>query len=596
MTGHAVTTPAAPAVSRHNAARWAARLAPFALLIAMFALLQWGHRDDSPTEDEWPHMTRGLAFWQTSDMRLNYAHPPLGNALAAIPLALMKGNPQVTSFKPWKDASIGPVAFDYIKQDYARAREQLFRARLMVMLMAVALAGYVWFWCRWFWGTRAALVGLALVALNPTIIAQGRYVTTDLPAALTTMLAVGEFARYASGRAGRWSLATMTLAIGAAAVAKYSGLLLVPIFLVIGVLLAATGRGRYEGKPAARRFGELGLHMLIAGVGLLLVINAVYKFDHTGMSVQDILAAPEPQYGVSKGYKHHLMEKFSLVRHLPAGMRIPLPYTYLFGTAAVTALNASGFTSYFLGETIRMGHWAYFPVMLLIKNPPATILLLLAGAALAARRLRTLSVEVIVTGVTALLLLASFMRANLNMGIRHAMPIMPLLAVLAARSFDKLWSLAASRRPVQLALAGLVASTAVSALLIAPHYLGYFNLFVGGEAGGHKISIYGEDWGQDRAAFAAYAKEHGIQPLYYNYQTEMRRVEWDYFGVPYKLFRCDTVPAPGSWVALHALTLKTAPKKCYKVIRGRDPDVEINHHIYLYRIPAAPAPAASANP
>ncbi|WP_437646398.1 ArnT family glycosyltransferase [Sorangium sp. So ce362] len=594
MTGQDAATPADPAASRRKAVRWTARLAPFAILIAMFGLLQWGHRDDSPTEDEWAHTIRGIAWWQTSDMRLNYAHPPLGNAITAIPLALMKGNADVTSFRHWKDANTGRVALDYIKQDYARAREQLFRARLMIMLMAVALAAYVWLWSRWFWGERAALAALVLVAFNPTIIAQGRYVTTDLPAGLATMLAVGEFARYASGRAGRWSLVTMTLAIGAAAVTKYSGLLLVPILGAIGVLLAATGRGRFEGKPAARRFRELGLHALVAGVGLLLVINAIYKFDDTGMSVRDILAAIEPQYQVSQRYKQQLMERHSLVRFLPADLRIPLPYTYLFGMASVTALNAGGFTSYFLGEVVRMGSWAYFPVMLLIKNPPATLLLLLAGAALALRHarslsLRSVSVEVIATGATALLLLASFMRANLSMGVRHAMPIMPLLAVLAARAFDRLWALTSSRRPAQLALAGLVGSTALSALLAAPHFLGYFNLFVGGALGGYKISIYGEDWGQDRAALAKYAKEHDIQPLYYNYQSDTRRLEWEYFRVPYKRFGCETVPKPGTWVALHALTLKTAPKKCYTVIRGREPDVEINHHIYLYRIPPAPA-------
>ncbi|KYF50637.1 hypothetical protein BE08_13060 [Sorangium cellulosum] len=564
-------------------------------MLAMLGLLQWGHRDDSPTEDEWAHLTRGIAWWQTSDVRLNYAHPPIANAIAAIPVAFMEGNTHVTSLRHWKDANIGRVALAYIKQDYARAREQLFRSRLVIMLMAAGLAAYVWSWSRSFWGERAALAALVLVAFNPTIIAQGRYVTTDLPAALATMLAVGEFARYASGRAGRWSLVTMTLAIGAAAGTKYSGLLLVPILGAIGVFLAATGRGRFEGKPAARRFGELGLHALVAGAVLLLVINAAYKFDDTGMSVRDILAAPEPQYQVSYRYKQHLMEKHSILRFLPMDTRIPLPYTYLFGMAAVTALNAGGFTSYFLGEAIRIGHWAYFPVMLLIKNPPATVLLLLAGAALALRRVRSvstrsLSVEVIAVGASSALLLASFMRANLNMGVRHAMPIMPLLAVLAARAFDRLWTLTASRRPAQLALAGFVASTALSALLAAPHFLGYFNLFVGGALGGYKISIYGEDWGQDRAALAKYAKEHDIQPLYYNAMSETRRLEWEYFRVPYKRFSCETVPQPGSWVALHALTIKTAPPKCYKQLRGREPDVKINNHIYLYRIPPrAPA-------
>ena len=41
-----------------------------------------------PTVDEPNHLTRGVALWQTGDPRLSFAHPPLANALTAIPAML----------------------------------------------------------------------------------------------------------------------------------------------------------------------------------------------------------------------------------------------------------------------------------------------------------------------------------------------------------------------------------------------------------------------------------------------------------------------------------------------------------------------------
>ena len=38
-------------------------------LFVMLALLLRGYRDDSPTEDEFTHMVRGIALWQQKDTR-----------------------------------------------------------------------------------------------------------------------------------------------------------------------------------------------------------------------------------------------------------------------------------------------------------------------------------------------------------------------------------------------------------------------------------------------------------------------------------------------------------------------------------------------
>ena len=46
---------------------------PFLLvvLVAMFSLATVRIRHDSPTEDEWAHLVRGISYWQNRDMRVH---------------------------------------------------------------------------------------------------------------------------------------------------------------------------------------------------------------------------------------------------------------------------------------------------------------------------------------------------------------------------------------------------------------------------------------------------------------------------------------------------------------------------------------------
>ena len=159
----------------------------------MFALTLLGHRDDSPTEDEWAHVTRGIAYWQQSDTRLHYSHPPLANAISGLPLAGDPQNPNLAATAAWKQADVGRVALEYLKDDYPAARARLMRARIAAMLgFGVLLAAYVYFFCWTMFGPTTAVAATVLIAFNPTVIAQARYVTTDLAVACAATIAVGE--------------------------------------------------------------------------------------------------------------------------------------------------------------------------------------------------------------------------------------------------------------------------------------------------------------------------------------------------------------------------------------------------------------------
>ncbi|MBK8256632.1 MAG: hypothetical protein IPK82_28670 [Polyangiaceae bacterium] len=96
-------------------------------------------------------------------------------------------------------------------------------------------------------------------------------------------------------------------------------------------------------------------------------------------------------------------------------------------------------------------------------------------------------------------------------------------------------------------------------------------------------------------------KDNKISPLYYDVQTETRKIEFDHFKVPYTPLHCTTNPPSGSWVGIHALVAKrTKPDgKCNKWLKGRTPIARINEHVYLYWIggpPTAPAVQPKGTP
>jgi hypothetical protein len=560
-------------------------------LAVMSLMMLRGYAHDSPTEDELTHMVRGIAYWRGSDTRLSYAHPPLGNAWTALPVAWDADNPDIERLRGWKYATASTITTAYVEKDYAHARKQLMRARLASMAVGLLLVIYVYYFCISIFGLRTALVALALLTLNPVLIAQCRYVTTDPPAMLGFSIAVGELIRYLRG--ARYGVLRVSLGLSLAVLTKYSGLTLTGVALLAALICAWLGRGIFAQQPLKQRLLRLTSDAVLIAGCVLFCINLAYKFDLTGLSVGEMLARQEPAYWVSTKFPR-LLERFTPLPALPRALRVPLPYTYLFGIAGIRGHTQSGFISYFWGEPLTKAPPSYYLVMLGIKNPPALLLLLAAAAGLLAMG-RRLSLPVwVMSGASAAFLLVAT-RSNLAMGVRHLIPIIPPLTVLASRAFDLLW-LGYPTRLVRGALAAVLGSSAVTGFTAGPDYLGYFNVFAGGRKSGHLISIYGEDWGQDRERFALLAREKKLEPLYYNHQTQLRSLEMRYLRLDYRPLHCGMHVEDG-WVALHALTYRTHDlQHCYPYLVGREPEMTVNDHIYLWNIPKHAAAPLHAEP
>ncbi|HVR18623.1 MAG TPA: phospholipid carrier-dependent glycosyltransferase, partial [Polyangiaceae bacterium] len=414
------------------------------LVAASLPFLFWGIRHDSPTEDEWAHLTRGISYWQNSDMRIHVQHPPLANAIAGLPSAF-SDNPDMTEMETWKDGYA--PGLEYIKLDYPRAREQLAQGRTMMAVFYVGLVVYVFYFCLSFFGWPTAAAAAILVAFNPTVLGQARYVTTDMPIATMATIATGELARYLS-RPGRLGVVTLGFALAGVVLSKHSGVLFVAITLIVALVAALLGKGRFSVQPSVLRRLALCLgHYAIAGIIVLFSINAIYKFDQTAMTVEEILETPEPKHWTTKRSEDRMLEEHSPLPLLPASFRIPLPYPYLAGLFGVREQDRMGYPSYFMGNASRHGHVAYFPVLLILKNPPGLLFLFGLGTALVAlpvirglrRRERPTPLRLgLVSGCFLAVggaFLLFIMRSSLNMGVRHALPIIPLASVLAGRAF-----------------------------------------------------------------------------------------------------------------------------------------------------------------
>ncbi|MFV8749229.1 ArnT family glycosyltransferase [Nannocystaceae bacterium ST9] len=570
-----------------------------ALLVLVIAgVLMWtSERHWSITADEPVHFLRGHAYWWTDSARLSTAHPPLGNAITSLPFAFDGDEPWkadqpegpskvefLVAQQGFAEANPLPLALAYLSHDFASARAELTWARRVMMLWTLVFAASLYLWCDRRWGFATGIVALILACSHPTLLAHGQLVTTDLPATATTFwMAMAWIAWLERPNAAR--IALFTLAASAMILTKHSGLALMLVFAPTMVISAWFGWAGFAGVSGSRlrRTAQTGLSVLFVACVMLFALAAAYQFERVGMRVSEILAEPEPRSWISKRH-HYAMFERTPIAALPGWLRLPVPYDWLAGLATVAAQNDMGHGDYFFGVRDEAGHPAYFPVLLFAKTPVGLLVLLAAALGLLVARRHTLvrtSVATRVLLLIAIVSLAGACASRINIGVRHVLPGVPIMIVFAARAAALLWERGRwwSRA---LVLACLVAS-GVGAASTYPRWLADFNVLVGGETGGHAISMVGEDWGQDVQPLIELAHERGWKRLRYVTKFAPRRYELTAAGIQTTRLKCKTPYHGRDPVVIHATDWVRYRESCYAWLG--EPDIVINHHILVFLPP-----------
>ena len=206
---------------------------------------------------------------------------------------------------------------------------------------------------------------------------------------------------------------------------------------------------------------------------------------------------------------------------------------YLLGLSMVLQRASGGNTTYFLGEVSAAGWKTYFPIVYIIKEPLAfhilLVISLLCVAWLIKKPLWQNSIQRTRIWLTShfsefamLVFIAIYwttsLNSNLNIGVRHLLPVFPF-TILLVSGVMILWLSSGSFPKIKKAfLALLLIWQAASVIAVYPSFLSYFNELAGGPENGYIYTVDSNfDWGQDLKRLTKWVEENKIEKIYIDY-------------------------------------------------------------------------------
>ena len=494
------------------------------LLSTLFVQLLAVNLRTSMSWDEGHHLFDGYTILKYHDYDLNPEVPPFAKALAAAPLLhmnlyepLQQGRPsQTEAFLDGKD---------FLFRN--GADKLLLRGRLAISLLTVLLALLVFLAGKELFDTTTGLLALSFLVFDPNLLAHGGLVTTDAAITFCIFGAVYAWYRYsASPSLGK--LLVVAVITGLALTAKFTGLFLIPILFLLAALEAVQSRSL---RVFANRCIALAA-VFCAAYGILWMSYGFrYAARPRGLPLNPTLTDYLRDYA-------HVASPGPL---LALARWHVLPEAYIWGLAN-TKLTEQRDVSYLFGAIHPHGTWLYFPVAILIKST-LPFLLLLIGTAVMSYRLRTLWQRWLMLIVPVIVFLGFAMHSDMNIGVRHILPIYPFLYLIGASALSFL--IVRDRRWV-FAVLVLLSWQAVTSVRSFPGYMAYANELWGGPNNVHRyLSDSNSDWGQQLKSASTYLKDRNVTDCWMAY-TAAGVVDERYYGVP-----CHRLPTVVSTWWLH---------------------------------------------
>ncbi|NBR57837.1 MAG: phospholipid carrier-dependent glycosyltransferase [Opitutaceae bacterium] len=230
----------------------------------------WASRGQSTTSDELAHLTGGYTFNHWNDYRLHPENGLLPQRWQALPLSLGTAPifPSLDS-TDWREANVWKLGHHFFYEAGNDHAPLLRQARAMNSFFGAALTLLVFFWSRKIWGTVGAMSSAIFCAFCPTLLAHSGLATSDLAAAFFLLASTGAYWRHLHDHRPQWWWLSLT-AFGLACVAKYTAVLLLPIFGLLVLVRALSPQPlMLAGRSLLRRRAKwIGLIISLSTHGL----------------------------------------------------------------------------------------------------------------------------------------------------------------------------------------------------------------------------------------------------------------------------------------------------------------------------------------
>jgi hypothetical protein len=165
-----------------------------------------------------------------------------------------------------------------------------------------------------------------------------------------------------------------------------------------------------------------------------------------------------------------------------------------------------------------------------------------------------------------------------QLGLRYILPAYPLAMLWAGRTFPTLRALGARWGPMAGALALAVATA--GALRVHPHYLMFFNSWIGGPDNGPQYLVLGDSIGQDQKRLADWQAAQGLSSIYYTRYSGRP----EYWGIAYSAPPCRPQSGVYALEAIEVHRPRRIEAGCLDWLTVEPPDERIGYSIYVYRV------------
>lgn len=516
------------------------------------------------TWDEPFHLAAGLEWWSQGDYSYERFHPPLARvAIAFLPwMAGLKSDP--TAVNHWAEGN-------EILHAGGNYESNLRFARLGVLPFFILACVVVFLWATRCGGDLAGLCSVFLFVLLTPVLAHAGLATLDMATAATVAAALLAFQWWCDDPDPRRAAVFGALA-ALAVLTKFSAIAFLGVGIPVLLLL------RMLAVPFAGSSRWLAC-MVVACVSGALTVWAVYRFsfrpvvpvgDGLDVLLQGAGAAADP------------------LKRLVASTPVPAAGFFWGLHDLVVFRRADGHLVYFLGDIGKHGWWSFYPVMLLLKTPLPFLLLLALGVFSEAARWWTRHRASAVSAplLCGVAVLAAAAVTTPNNGLRQALAVYPLLAIVAGCAFAGIWKSAATSR-WRVVPAALLAVWCVAVPVSAhPDYLAYFNPLAGPDPS--RVAVDSDlDWGQDLKRLKQFCEQRGISRLTMRYNGT-KDIDVSRFGLP-PFTELQPGQRPEGWVAISLTPLRRGsgepPYTQYAWLDEIDPVATAGRSIRLYFLP-----------
>lgn len=452
------------------------------LLFLIFIQTFLGARLFSVAMDEQVHLSAGFVHLQSREIEFGKSSTPFIGMLTALP-GFLFSKPAIDT----KDQYILNNDFWNFGNKFLfsnNADQLVLWGRLVIIFLVILLGIYVFKWANELFGVKAGLFSLFLFAFIPTVIGHSQLISTDVGLAVFFFISSYYFWKFLKEKK-RSHQVYAGIFMGMTLGAKFSGVLLVPLFLLfvfLAELTTSNVQRTFDVKIVKKKLLNF-VRIILPVFGIaFFVLWAIYFF-------------PKNLDFYSGGLKLLYAED-----------------------------SNPNYSVYLNGNFQEGGWWYYFLEGFAIKTP-IPFLVFLLWSLVRFKKYRITFLDKMYLLMPAIFLIGFTSLSAHNLGVRYLIPVYPFLAVYSGGIINLvgkkiLWAL----------VIPLSVWYAVSSISVHPNQLAYFNEFIGGSDNGYKyMDDSNIEWGQDLKRLKRFIDENPKTKVVYIWRQGDKAL--DYYGI-----------------------------------------------------------------